>query len=549
MVDERDLPVPPGQTPNEPIVLGIDLGTSNTCVAYVKGGIARVVSVDKGALTLPSVVAVNEQGELLVGSAAKDQMIVNPRNTIYGAKRLIGRKFNSKFVRDIKQYFPYEIVEGGYGDAAVLLPDRMHALPEIASYILQQCKRMAEAALGQEINDAVISVPAYYNDHQRQAVKDAAGLAGLSVVRIVNEPTAAALAYGLNRGFDHNVLVYDLGGGTFDLSMLHLNGNVMEVLATGGDTFLGGVDFDHRIIDYVLEEFRAETKIDLTQNPNAMQRITRAAEAAKIDLSLLTNCVIELPFITDRKGKPVDLRVQLSRERMNELVGELVDRTFEIVDQVLADKKLTRGDIQEILLVGGQTRMPLVQEKAEAFLGKPPRKGVHPDESVAIGAALLADSLKRIDSVTLVDVLSMPIGFAVAGGRFRKVIDKNTPIPVQRAFRLPAAKTEQPLEIDVFQGESEQILENEYLGTLIFPIEAMGERVCFNLNEECMLRVTIEGTGATPEELTLATRDTPESLRLAWQEENERRLFEAEQQQSAPPGGFIAAIRKAFSRS
>src|SRR5712664_3887893 len=272
----------------KPILLGIDLGTTNTCVAYVRNKVARVVPSDKGSLILPSVVAMSDKGDLLVGNVAKDQMVVNPRNTIYGAKRLIGRKYNSKIVQ------------------------------------------------------AIISVPAYYNDNQRNAVKEAGILAGFHVKRIVNEPTAAALAYGLNRGFDHKVLVYDLGGGTFDVSVLQLHGNVMEVLATGGDTFLGGVDFDNRIIDFVLEEFRNQTKIDLTQSPIAMQRIKNAAEAAKIDLSLLSNVVIELPFVAERKGKPVDLRIPLSRERLNRLTADLVDRTFEICDQVLKEKGIRR---------------------------------------------------------------------------------------------------------------------------------------------------------------------------------------------------------------
>src|SRR3954462_5579618 len=319
----------------KPILLGIDLGTTNTCVTYVRNKIAKVVPSDRGALILPSVVAISEKGDLLVGNVAKDQMVVNPRNTIYGAKRLIGRKFNSKVVQDIKHYFSYEIVEGPEGEASVVLGNRVYSLPQISAFVLQHCKRVAETTLGQEIHDAIISVPAYYNDNQRQAVKEAGILAGFHVKRIVNEPTAAALAYGLNRGFDHKVLVYDLGGGTFDVSVLHLHGNVMEVLATGGDTFLGGVDFDNRIIDFVLEEFRNETKIDLTQSPIAMQRIKGAAEAAKIDLSLLSNVVIELNYIPDRKGKPVDLRIPLSRERVNTLTMDLVDRSFELVERVL----------------------------------------------------------------------------------------------------------------------------------------------------------------------------------------------------------------------
>ncbi len=381
-------------------------------------------------------------------------------------------------------------------------------------------------------------------------MKEAGILAGFSVKRIVNEPTAAALAYGLNRGFDHKVLVYDLGGGTFDVSVLQLHGNVMEVLATGGDTFLGGVDFDNRIIDFVLEEFRNQTKIDLTQSPIAMQRIKNAAEAAKIDLSLLSNVVIELPFITERKGKPVDLRIPLSRERVNTLVMDLVEKTFSLVERVLGEKNLPRNEIQEVLLVGGQTRMPLVQGKAHQFFGKPPRKGVHPDESVALGAALLADSMQEIDSVTLVDALSMPIGFAMPGGRFRKVIEKNTQIPSKSSFRLPPAREGKGLELDIFQGDSDRIIDNEYLGTLKFPVEAASQRVNFILDEECLLHVTIENASGETREVLLATRDTPDALKIAWQEEAERRRLAAERDTATAEEqnrGLFASIRKVFS--
>ena len=535
--------------PDKPILLGIDLGTTNTCVAYVRNKVARVVPSDKGSLILPSVVAMSEKGDLLVGNVAKDQMVVNPRNTIYGGKRLIGRQYNSKIVQDIKHYFSYEIVEGASGEAAVVMGGKVYSLPQISAFVLQHCKRVAEATLGQEITEAVISVPAYYNDNQRNAVKEAGKLAGFKVKRIVNEPTAAALAYGLNRGFDHKVLVYDLGGGTFDVSVLHLHGNVMEVLATGGDTFLGGVDFDNRIIDYVLEEFRNESKIDLTQSPVAMQRIKGAAEAAKIDLSLLSNVIIELNYITDRKGKPVDLRIPISRERVNTLTMDLVDRSFELVGRVLAEKNLKTSDIQEVLLVGGQTRMPLVQGKAHQFFGKPPRKGVHPDESVALGAALLAESMQEIDSVTLVDALSMPIGFAVPGGRFRKVIEKNTQIPSKSSFRLPPPKEGKGLELDIFQGDGDRIIDNEYLGTLKFPAESAGQRVNFLLDEECLLHVTVEGLTGDPREVMLATQDTPVALKQAWQEEADRRRLAAERQSAASPEaprGLFASIRKVF---
>src|ERR671927_400113 len=329
---------------DKPLILGIDLGTTNTCVAYVRNKVARVVPSDKGALILPSVVAVSEKGDLLVGGVAKDQMVTNPRNTIYGAKRLIGRKFNSKVVQELRNYYSYDIVEGPAGEAAVSLGGEVRTLPQISALVLSHVKKIAEAFLGREMAEAVISVPAYYNDNQRQAVKEAGRLAGFEVKRIVNEPTAAALAYGLNRGFDHKVLVYDLGGGTFDVSVLQLQHNVFEVLATGGDTFLGGVDFDNRIIDFALDTFWREHKIDLAGSPIAMQRIKSAAEAAKIDLTLVPHASLELPYIEEHKGKPLDLRVPLSRTQLNELTADLVDRTFQLCDEVLAEKKLRPQD-------------------------------------------------------------------------------------------------------------------------------------------------------------------------------------------------------------
>lgn len=508
----------------KPRIVGIDLGTTNTCVASVRNKIPKVVPTDRGNLILPSIVALSAKGDLLVGGVAKDQMVTNPTNTIYGAKRLIGRKFNSRVVQALKSYFHYQIVEGPNGEAAVNLAGKKYTLPEISSFVLAQIKTIAEQFLGGPISSAVISVPAYYNDNQRQAVKEAGRLAGFDVKRIVNEPTAAALAYGFNRGLDQKILVYDLGGGTFDVSVLHLASNVFEVLATGGDTFLGGVDFDNRIIDHVLDTFRKEQKIDLSQSPIAMQRIKNAAEAAKIDLTLIPNVVIELPYIEEKKGKPVDLRIPLTREQLNALTGDLVDRTFEICDQVLTEKGISRSEIDEIILVGGQSRMPLVQQKIQSHFGKPARKGVHPDECVALGAALLGDSLGSIDAVTLLDALSMPIGYALPNGRFRKIIDKNSIIPLVRSFRLPGPKEpgSSHIELDIFQGESEHIVDNEYLGTLKVPASAAGQKIDFRLNEECLLKVAV-GEAEHAKEIGLATRDTPEWLKKAVENENNER--------------------------
>ncbi len=531
-------------------IIGIDLGTTNTCVAHVRNRIPKVVPTDRGNLILPSVVALSSKGSMLVGGVAKDQMVTNPKNTIYGAKRLIGRKYESKVVQELRNYYSYDIVPGADGDAAVQLGDKVYSLPQISSFVLAHIKTIAEHFLGGPVTDAVISVPAYYNDNQRQAVKQAGTLAGFNVRRIVNEPTAAALAYGFNRGLDQKILVYDLGGGTFDVSVLQLSGNVFEVVATGGDTFLGGVDFDNRVIDYVLSEIAREHKIDVSQSPEKMQRIKGAAEAAKIDLSLIPNVVIELPCIDEsKKGKPIDVRVPLSREKLNELTFDLVSRTFEICDRVLREKSLSPHDIGEVILVGGQSRMPLVQQKIQEHFGKAPRKGVHPDECVALGAALLADSLGQIDAVTLVDVLSMPIGMALNNGRFRRIIDKNATIPLTKSFRLPAPKEPgaEFIEMDIFQGESELIVDNEYLGSLRVPAAAAGRKVDFKLDEECLLKVEVELPEGT-KEIALATRDTPASLKKALAEDAERRAALQQQGgQSAEDerrGGFLSSFKR-----
>ncbi len=535
----------------KPRIVGIDLGTTNTCVAYVRNRIPKVVPTDRGNLILPSVVALSPKGDLLVGGVAKDQMVTNPRNTIYGAKRLIGRKFESRVVQELRNYYSYEIVAGAEGEAAVTLGGKVYSLPQISSFVLGHIKTIAEQFLGGPIEQAVISVPAFYNDLQRQAVKEAGRLAGFDVKRIVNEPTAAALAYGFNRGLDQKILVYDLGGGTFDVSVLQIAGSVFEVVATGGDTFLGGVDLDNRIIDYVLQQFQAMEKIDLSRSPIAMQRIKNAAEAAKIDLTLIPNVVIELPYIEERKGKPVDLRIPLTREQLNALTGDLIARTFEICDRVLSEKGLTPRDISEVILVGGQSRMPLVQQKIQEHFGKPPRKGVHPDECVALGAALLADSLGQIDAVTLVDVLSMPIGIALPTGRFRRILDKNSTIPLVKSFRLPPPKEPgaEFIEMDIFQGEADHIVDNEYLGSLRVPAAAAGRKIDFSLDEECLLTVHVD-LPSGPKQIELATRDTPPALKQAIEEEARRRESQlaAASGDDERKGGLFSSIKRIWGR-
>ncbi len=532
-----------GSAAREKPILGIDLGTTNTCVAHVRNRIPRVVPTDRGNLILPTVVAISEKGDVLVGNVAKDQMVTNPRNTIYGAKRLIGRKFHSQVVQGLRDYYSYDIVEGPDGEAAVRLGGQVRTLPEVSGLVLSHVKTIAEAFLGRTMGEAVISVPAYYNDRQRQAVKQAGRLAGFEVKRIVNEPTAAALAYAFNRGLDQKILVYDLGGGTFDVSVLQLQGNLFEVLATGGDPFLGGVDFDNRIIDFALEAFWREHKIDLASSPIALQRIKSAAENAKIDLTLLPNVSIELPFLDERRGRPLDLRLPLARAQLDELTVDLVDRTFSICDAVLAEKHIAPSEVSEVILVGGQSRMPLVQKKIREHFGRPARKGVHPDECVALGAALLGDSLGEIDAVTLVDVLSMPIGVATPQGRFRRVLDKNVTIPCERSFRLPPPREPgMPIEIDIYQGETESVVEADFLGSIRLPAAATGRRVDFKLDEECLLKVHFDDPEAGPREVDFATRDTPEALR--------RSLSEHAESQSGPGapvrrgGGLFGWLRR-----
>jgi molecular chaperone DnaK len=536
-----------GPAPHGKSIIGIDLGTTNTCVAHVRNRIPRVVPTDKGNLILPSVVALSERGEWLVGAVAKDQMVTNPKNTIYGAKRLIGRKFNSKVVQDLRNYYSYDIVEGPNGEAAVELGGEVYGLPHVQGLVLAHIKKIAQTFLGKDIRETIISVPAYYNDNQRNAVKEAGKLAGFEVKRIVNEPTAAALAYGFNRGLDQKVLVYDLGGGTFDVSVLQLQNNVFEVLATGGDTFLGGVDFDNRIIDYVLEDFWKAHRIDLAGNPTAMQRVKNGAETAKIDLSLIPNVVIELPFIEEKKSKPLDIRAALSRQQLNDLTIDLVDRTFAICDRVLDEKGIRPREIDEVILVGGQSRMPLVQEKIREHFGKPPRKGVHPDECVALGAALLGDSLDEIDSVTLVDVLSMPVGIATPQNRMRRVLEKNQQIPATKSFRLPPPREPgQPIELDIYQGDSDDIVDDEFLGSIRLPAAATGRRIDFKLTEECLLRVSFDDPEKGMTEMPFATRDTPEAVKRAIAEQaRQREHAEAER---ANPGqekrGFFGWLRR-----
>jgi molecular chaperone DnaK len=495
-----DVGLPPAPVPvTRPsrIAIGIDLGTSNSCAAVVKDGRPYVIPSREGYNTVPSIVALNARNRIVVGHLARAQLLTNPRQTVWGAKRLVGRAFDSPVVQEIRGKFAYEIVDGPEGLAAVKLGAEVLTLEQISALVLREVKEVAQNHLGEEVNRAVITVPAYYNERQRAAVRNAGALAGLQVERILNEPTAAALAYAYGRHLNQRVLVYDLGGGTFDASVLELSDNVYEVVSTGGDTFLGGVDFDARIVERLLEAWQAHTGEPFSGDRVAYSRLVDAAERAKCALSERTDFPVQLPFLAMREGQPLSLDTSLLREEVVARVGPLVDRTLQVCREVLAAKNLAPGDIDEVLLVGGQSRMPLVHEKVGAFFGKAPSRAVHPDEAVAVGAALLAHSLGSADGVVLIDVLPMSIGIGLPGGRVKTIVERNTPLPARKQYGLTTSRDGQTeFELVILQGESQVAAEREYLGTLRLTGLPAGPRgmvklaVSFELGAECLLTVT-----------------------------------------------------------
>jgi molecular chaperone DnaK len=447
-------------------IIGIDLGTTNSCVAVMEGGDAKVIANVEGNRTTPSIVAFTDSGERLVGQTAKRQAITNPENTVYAVKRLIGRKFDSEEIKRDVKISPYKITKAKNGDAQLSVRGKDYSTAEISSMVLTKMKQTAEEYLGEKVTDAVITVPAYFNDSQRQATKDAGKIAGLNVQRIINEPTAASLAYGLDKKKDEKIAVFDLGGGTFDISILEIGDGVFEVKSTNGDTHLGGEDFDQRVMDYLADEFKKDQGIDLRNDKMALQRLKEAAEKAKMELSTSTETDVNLPFITADASGPKHLNIKLSRAKLEALVDDLIAKTLEPCKTALRDAGLQPGDINEVILVGGMTRMPKVQEKVKQIFGKDPHKGVNPDEVVAIGAAIQGGVLKGdVKDVLLLDVTPLSLGIETLGGVFTKLIEKNTTIPTKKSQVFSTAADNQPaVSIHVLQGEREMAVYNKTLG-------------------------------------------------------------------------------------
>ena len=451
-------------------VIGIDLGTTNSCVAIVEDGTPVVIPNRGGYKTTPSMIAIAENGKRLVGHIAKRQAITNAENTVYAAKRLIGRKWGSAAVRSSVESMPYRIVEGPHDDVRIMLRDQVFSIPELSAYVLQEMKIITDEYLGEEVAKAVVTVPAYFNDGQRQATKDAGRVAGLDVIRIINEPTAAALAYGFGRNIERKVAVYDLGGGTFDISILDIGNGVFEVISTAGDTFLGGEDFDKRIIDWLVFGFQKEHKVDLRKDKMALQRLKDVAEKAKCELSSVRETEINLPFIISTgRNEALHLQTTLSRDKLEELTADLVERTVDICRRTLEEAEVDKSEVEDVILVGGMTRMPRVQEAVTEFFGLEPCKGVHPDEVVGLGAAIQgAALLDEKNDILLLDVTPHSLGIMIVGGYFHKLIEQNTTVPTSKSHVFTTVKDNQTsVKILVLQGESDRAEENELLGEFI----------------------------------------------------------------------------------
>jgi molecular chaperone DnaK len=489
-------------------VIGIDLGTTNSCVAVMEGGEPVVIANSEGARTTPSMVAFTSNGERLVGQQAKRQAVTNPENTLFAIKRLVGRKFNSEAVQKDIAVSPFKIIEADNGDAWVEAAGKKYSAPEISAMILQKMKQTAEDYLGEKVSDAVITVPAYFNDSQRQATKDAGKIAGLNVLRIINEPTAASLAYGLDKKDEMTIAVFDLGGGTFDVSILDLGDGVFEVKATNGDTFLGGEDFDQRIMDYVATEFKKDQGIDLRGDKMALQRLKEAAEKAKCELSSSVETDINLPFITADQSGPKHLNIKLSRAKLESICGELLDNLLAPCKTALKDAGLSPNEIDEVILVGGMTRMPAVQDRVKQIFGKVPSKGVNPDEVVAIGAAIQGGVLTgEVKDVLLLDVTPLSLGIETLGGVMTKLIEKNTTVPCKKSQVFSTAADNQPaVSVHVLQGEREMSADNKTIGNFELvgiPAAPRGVpqvEVTFDIDANGILHVSAKDLGTGTEQ-------------------------------------------------
>ena len=496
-------------------VIGIDLGTTNSCVAVVEDGRPVVIPTAGGYKTTPSVFGIAEDGKRLVGQLAKRQAITNARHTVFATKRLIGRRFGDSETQRMLEFSPYEIMQGPNDDPRIQIRDKAFSCPEIAGIILRRMKKVAEEYLGEPVVEAVITVPAYFTDTQRQCTRDAGKIAGLEALRIINEPTAAALAYGIGRQGEEKVAVYDLGGGTFDVSVLEMSEGVLEVLATAGNTFLGGEDLDRRIVTYLLQRFEETSGLDLSDDAMALQRLKDAAEKAKCDLSLLEVVEVNLPFIASGPDGPQHLNLDLNRQTLEELVHDIVEQTLESVDECISRAGLSVSDIDQVVLVGGQTRMPLVQEEVTRHFGRRPHKGVNPDEVVALGAALQAHMLvENEQELLLLDVTPLSLGISTFGGHFARLIDRNTTVPVTKAHIFTTTRDDQSaVKIRVLQGESDLAEENDLLGEFVLagiPPAPKGEpeiEVSFDIDSNGMVSVSARDL-ATGSEQSITVNST-----------------------------------------